>query len=67
MLFLLNADQFMSWSTLSLLAAIVAYSMFWLPQIVRSAQRGRGADLTTEYLFGTTICRLLLAFCLFSA
>ena len=52
------------WFSLPLLAAAVAYSMFWLPQIVRSALRGRTAALTTEYLVGTTICRLLFAFCL---
>ena len=65
--FFLNADRFVSWSTLSLLAVVVAYSMFWLPQIVRSVQGGRNTDLTAEYLIGTTICRLLLAFCLFLA
>ncbi|KZP30544.1 hypothetical protein FIBSPDRAFT_777298 [Athelia psychrophila] len=34
------------------------YSFFWMPQIVRSARRGRSSGLTAEYLVGTTICRL---------
>jgi len=37
------------------------YSFFWMPQIVRSARRGRSSALTMEYLFGTTICRLYFA------
>jgi hypothetical protein len=42
---------------------MVVYSLFWLPQIIRSAQRGRNCALSKEYLFGTTICRLCFAFC----
>ena len=61
--FLTVVNQLVLWFSLPLLAAAVAYSMFWLPQIVRSALRGRSAALTTEYLVGTTICRLLFAFC----
>jgi len=64
--FLTVVNQFVLWFSLPLLAAAVAYSMFWLPQIVRSALRGRTAALTTEYLVGTTICRLLFAICLYS-
>lgn len=37
------------------------YSFFWMPQIVRSARRGRSSGLTKEYLVGTTICRLYFA------
>lgn len=48
-----------------LLAVVIAHSMLWLPQIVRSALRERRGGLTIEYLVGTTICRLLLAFCLY--
>ena len=61
--FLTVVNQFVMWFSLPLLAAAVVYSMFWLPQIARSALRGRTAALTTEYLVGTTICRLLFAFC----
>jgi len=62
--FLTVVNHLVMWFSLPLLAAAVAYSMFWLPQIARSALRGRTAALTAEYLVGTTICRLLLAFCL---
>ncbi|KAJ7180624.1 hypothetical protein C8R46DRAFT_588307 [Mycena filopes] len=48
-------------ATLSIFFVAVTYSMFWLPQIVRSARRGRGSGLTKEYLVGTTICRLYVA------
>lgn len=61
--FLTVVNQLVMWFSLPLLAAAVAYSMFWLPQIARSALRGRSASLTTEYLVGTTICRLSFAFC----
>lgn len=39
------------------------YSFFWMPQIVRSARRGRSSGLTAEYLVGTTICRLYFLLC----
>nr|GAT55742.1 predicted protein [Mycena chlorophos] len=48
-------------ATLSIIFVAASYSMFWLPQIVRSVQRGRGSGLSSEYLLGTTICRLSLA------
>ena len=41
------------------------YSFFWMPQIVRSAGRGRSSGLSKEYLFGTTVCRLYVALCKF--
>lgn len=41
------------------------YSFFWMPQIVRSASRGRTSGLSKEYLFGTTACRLYVALCEF--
>jgi len=63
--FLIVVNQLVLWFSLPLLAVAVAYSMFWLPQIVRSALRGRNSALTTEYLVGTAICRLLFAFCLY--
>ena len=65
--FLTVVNQFVYWFSLPILAAAVAYSMFWLPQIVRSALRARPAALTAEYLVGTTICRLLFAFCRYSS
>ncbi|OBZ78657.1 DSC E3 ubiquitin ligase complex subunit 1 [Grifola frondosa] len=34
------------------------YSFIWFAQIYRSARRGRSSGLSTEYLVGTTICRL---------
>ncbi|KAH0836346.1 hypothetical protein J3R83DRAFT_7899 [Lanmaoa asiatica] len=37
------------------------YSMFWFPQITRSAKRGRPSALSAEYLIGTSICRLYFA------
>ena len=59
-------NQLVMLFSLPLLATAVTYSMFWLPQIVRSAMRGRSAALTVEYLVGTTICRLMFAFCSYS-
>ncbi|KAH7885835.1 hypothetical protein F5I97DRAFT_1809172 [Phlebopus sp. FC_14] len=46
--------------SLSLALSFVAstYSMFWLPQIVRSVKRGRSSPLSAEYLVGTSVCRL---------
>ena len=61
--FLTVVNQLVMWLSVPLLGVGVAYSMFWLPQIVRSATRGRTAALTTEYLVGMTVCRLLFAFC----
>ncbi|KAF9453591.1 hypothetical protein P691DRAFT_658228 [Macrolepiota fuliginosa MF-IS2] len=43
---------------LSMLFVAVTYSLIWLPQIWRSARKGRTSGLSTEYVFGTTICRL---------
>jgi hypothetical protein len=43
---------------LSLFFVAITYSSIWLPQIVRSARRGRTSGLTKEYILGTTICRL---------
>ncbi|KIJ65119.1 hypothetical protein HYDPIDRAFT_175153 [Hydnomerulius pinastri MD-312] len=37
------------------------YSMFWLPQIIRSVKRGRSSALSAEYLIGTSVCRLYFA------
>lgn len=34
------------------------YSCFWLPQILRSARRGRTTSLSKEYIFGSTIFRM---------
>lgn len=65
--FLTVVNQLVMLFSLPLLAAAVAYSMFWLPQIARSAITGRNSALTTEYLVGTTICRLLFAFCMYLA
>ena len=49
--------------SLVLLFVSTMYSMFWLPQIIRSARRGRSSAFSFEYLFGTTLCRLYFAFC----
>lgn len=49
--------------SLALLFVASMYSMFWLPQIIRSAQRGRPSALSAEYLIGTSICRLYFALC----
>jgi len=43
----------------------IAYSSFWIPQIVRSARRGTAAGLSAEYLLGTTFCRAFFALYLF--
>ncbi|KAJ7066593.1 hypothetical protein C8F01DRAFT_1123824 [Mycena amicta] len=48
-------------ATLSIMFVATTYSFFWLPQIVRSVLRGRGSGLSTEYLVGTTLCRLSIA------
>ncbi|KAJ7252759.1 hypothetical protein B0H12DRAFT_1117744 [Mycena haematopus] len=48
-------------ATLSIIFVSITYSLFWLPQIVRSARRGRGSGLSKEYLIGTTLCRLYIA------
>ncbi|PCH44049.1 hypothetical protein WOLCODRAFT_133060 [Wolfiporia cocos MD-104 SS10] len=37
------------------------YSFVWMVQIYRSARRGRSSGLSTEYLFGATVCRLYFA------
>ncbi|TFK39970.1 hypothetical protein BDQ12DRAFT_629095 [Crucibulum laeve] len=47
--------------TLSMLFVAVTYSFIWLPQIFRSARRGRSSGLKKEYIIGTTICRLYSA------
>ncbi|KAF8636386.1 hypothetical protein AX17_003568 [Amanita inopinata Kibby_2008] len=43
---------------LSLLFVTITYSSIWLPQVVRSALRGRTSGLAKEYVIGTTVCRL---------
>ncbi|KAJ7115923.1 hypothetical protein C8R44DRAFT_880324 [Mycena epipterygia] len=48
-------------ATLSIIFVAITYSLFWLPQIMRSARRGRGSGLAKEYLVGTTLCRLYIA------
>jgi hypothetical protein len=50
-------------ATASIFFVALTYSFFWLPQIVRSARRGRGSGLSKEYLVGTTMCRLFIALC----
>lgn len=49
----------------SLVLILIAgvYSLFWLPQIIRSARRGASAGLSKEYLIGTTVCRSYFALC----
>ncbi|KAK2463660.1 hypothetical protein APHAL10511_004411 [Amanita phalloides] len=43
---------------LSIVSVVIAYSSIWLPQVVRSARRGRTSGLASEYVIGTTACRL---------
>jgi len=43
---------------LSMCFVAITYSCIWLPQIVRSARRGRTSGFTKEYILGTTACRL---------
>ncbi|KAI6149234.1 hypothetical protein BKA82DRAFT_4127077 [Pisolithus tinctorius] len=38
------------------------YSLFWLPQIIRSIRCGRSSSLSAEYLIGMSICRLWFPF-----
>ncbi|KAF5383788.1 hypothetical protein D9615_003714 [Tricholomella constricta] len=47
--------------TLSMVFVSITYSLIWLPQIIRSARRGRSSGLSKEYIIGTTACRLYLA------
>ncbi|KAF8840833.1 hypothetical protein BDN67DRAFT_950901 [Paxillus ammoniavirescens] len=47
--------------SLTLFFVASMYSMFWLPQIIRSVKRGRSSSLSAEYLVGTSICRLYFA------
>jgi len=49
--------------SLALLFVASMYSMFWLPQIIRSAKQGRPSALGAEYLIGISICRLYFALC----
>lgn len=49
--------------SLALVFVASMYSLFWLPQIVRSVKRGRSSALTAEYLIGTSLCRLFHALC----
>ncbi|KAG1723246.1 uncharacterized protein EDB91DRAFT_1240120 [Suillus paluster] len=47
--------------SLALVFVATMYSLFWLPQIVRSVKKGRSSALTAEYLIGTSLCRLFHA------
>ncbi|PPR01695.1 hypothetical protein CVT24_001523 [Panaeolus cyanescens] len=47
--------------TFSMIFVAITYSSIWLPQIVRSAQRGRSSGLSTSYVLGTTLSRLFTA------
>lgn len=47
--------------SLALVFVASMYSLFWLPQIVRSVKKGRSSALTAEYLIGTSFCRLFHA------
>jgi hypothetical protein len=49
--------------SLALVFVASMYSLFWLPQIVRSVKKGRSSALTAEYLIGTSFCRLFHALC----
>jgi hypothetical protein len=47
--------------SLALVFVASMYSLFWLPQIIRSVKKGRSSALTAEYLIGTSLCRLFHA------
>ncbi|OAX43199.1 hypothetical protein K503DRAFT_853458 [Rhizopogon vinicolor AM-OR11-026] len=47
--------------SLALVFVASMYSLFWLPQIVRSVKKGRSSALTAEYMIGTSLCRLFHA------
>ncbi|KAF9054394.1 hypothetical protein BJ165DRAFT_1412859 [Panaeolus papilionaceus] len=47
--------------TFSMIFVGITYSSIWLPQIMRSVQRGRSSGLSTSYVLGTTVCRLFTA------
>jgi hypothetical protein len=49
--------------SLALVFVASMYSLFWLPQIIRSVKKGRSSALTAEYLIGTSLCRLFHALC----
>ena len=49
--------------TMGVVYVALTYSSIWLPQIARSAIRGRASGLSASYLIGTTACRLYLAMC----
>lgn len=46
---------------LSMIFICLTHSTIWLPQIIRSARRGRSSGFTREYIIGVTLCRLALA------
>src|SRR6266576_5810066 len=50
-------------SPLLVVFVTIAYTSIWLPQIVRSACRGRTSGLASEYILGTTVCRLYFLLC----
>ena len=39
------------------------YSAMWLMQIYRAVRRARTSGLRTDYLLGTTVCRLFYFLC----
>lgn len=39
------------------------YGFMWLPQLYRSAKRGRSSGLHAEYTIGVTLCRLFFILC----
>lgn len=43
---------------LSTVFVAATYSSIWLPQIIRSARRGRSSGLSKEYVVGVTVLRL---------
>ncbi|KAH9829949.1 uncharacterized protein C8Q71DRAFT_717557 [Rhodofomes roseus] len=57
-LFLIVVFRIVILLSLPLFFVASMYSFVWAVQIYRSVRRSRGSGLSTEYLVGTTICRL---------
>lgn len=57
-LFLIVVFRIVILLSLPLFFVASMYSFIWAVQIYRSARRSRGSGLSTEYLVGTTVCRL---------
>ncbi|KZT68761.1 hypothetical protein DAEQUDRAFT_765968 [Daedalea quercina L-15889] len=57
-LFLIVVFRIVILLSLPLFFVACMYSFVWAVQVYRSVRRSRGSGLSTEYLVGTTLCRL---------